>query len=262
MVSFTKLLIGVATVASVHVSATTYCQCENRKFSRIFPGIEKVCSGLDNNWCSTNCNAFRKNCNYCQFTPRGTGPDAPYQKLKSWCFQQSGYSSSKQMSYRGSEVNCYSYRNKANCWHCRGCSYANNGDLKMLAARQSDPAQNTDLVAPSATVTVVVQSESFSADEQCTPIFQLAAVELANDFASKYSGCTVAGEDSDNVSVNCVPTVDTQDAVQGLVNDFKIMCSEIAGGNTFDSVSTDPGVAPRDMSVRSVDDVKLNFYEY
>ena len=100
-------LITVFAIAAVH--AARYCECENRDDSVIFPGIQQVCSQLSNSWCSTNCNIFGKNCDYCQYTPAGDFPDADYAALKNWCFKQSVYSTFKQRFYLGSEVNCYSY---------------------------------------------------------------------------------------------------------------------------------------------------------
>ena len=116
-----------AALLSCTVSATRYCQCENPQHDRIFPGINEVCAELDDNWCSTNCNIFRRNCDYCQWKPRGAGTDEGYQRLKQWCYQQSGVDGDGN-SYYGTDVFCYSYKNMNKDWSLTGCSYENNGD--------------------------------------------------------------------------------------------------------------------------------------
>jgi hypothetical protein len=43
---------------SISVVASQYCQCENVLRRTIFPGINRICRDLSNDWCSTNCDKF------------------------------------------------------------------------------------------------------------------------------------------------------------------------------------------------------------
>ncbi|KAH8594302.1 hypothetical protein B0O99DRAFT_595631 [Bisporella sp. PMI_857] len=123
-------------------SATRFCQCENEQKGRIFSGINQVCNTLNSNWCSTKCNVFGADCNYCQFTPAGTGDDESYDKLKSWCYQQ--YGSENGQQYNGNIVNCYSYKNASpKGFLGTGCAYQNNGDFAPAPSvpEPKDPAR-------------------------------------------------------------------------------------------------------------------------
>jgi hypothetical protein len=255
MVSLSKVLVALAAIAGVQVSATRYCQCENQSQSRIFPGIQEICNQLGSDWCATNCNNLPaifggpKNCDYCEFIPAGAGPDGPYQRLKSWCFSQTGYSNG--VSYRGTEVICYSDRNKASCSTCGGCPYYNNGDFK-LRERQDDP----DAIAPSASVTLLqtVQDTGVAITEECTPIFPDAAQLIANDFVAEHPDCTSSGAGTNDVLITCSLESDPAGNTQAIVEDFKNACDSVGGGQTFDSADV-----PSEGLGRRADDVKLIF---
>ncbi|KAL8741520.1 MAG: hypothetical protein Q9190_005880 [Brigantiaea leucoxantha] len=133
----------ILALSSSLVSATRFCQCENPSYDRIFPGINNVCDGMGEDWCSTNCNSVGYNCDYCQFKPAGYGSDADFAKLKAWCGQQEGYDSGKQISYKGTDVFCYSYKNRREKpWHQGGCTHENNGDWPLPPDKVRDAAVN------------------------------------------------------------------------------------------------------------------------
>ncbi|KAL8677904.1 MAG: hypothetical protein Q9186_005715 [Xanthomendoza sp. 1 TL-2023] len=112
------------------VAATQFCQCEhvNRPAWK-FPGIQAICHPLSQDWCSTNCNALGRNCDYCQFKPAGQGPEDDYRRLTSWCSQQQAYDREDDVYVHGTDVICYSYKNRLPMkFGYTGCEHENNGD--------------------------------------------------------------------------------------------------------------------------------------
>ncbi|KAI4193927.1 MAG: hypothetical protein LQ346_003788 [Caloplaca aetnensis] len=114
----------------LQVSATQFCQCEHpAKPEWKFGGIQHICRDLPDEWCSTNCDFFHGNCDYCQYTPAGQGPDADYQQLVSWCRKQSEWDSGAKRYIHGTDVICYSYRNRIPPKiGYTGCRHEDNGD--------------------------------------------------------------------------------------------------------------------------------------
>ncbi|KAG8525635.1 uncharacterized protein KY384_009279 [Bacidia gigantensis] len=131
MLFFKASSLTILAVFSSLTSATRFCQCENPSYDRKFPGIQEVCSGMGPDWCATNCNFWVHNCDYCQFKPAGSGSDADFAKLKSWCGNQQGYDSGNQDYYKGTDVFCYSYRNRVEQGGYTGCRHENNGDWPL-----------------------------------------------------------------------------------------------------------------------------------
>ncbi|KAL8923701.1 MAG: hypothetical protein Q9208_004453 [Pyrenodesmia sp. 3 TL-2023] len=126
------LLFGLVVLPHyiLQASATEFCQCEHpAKPKWKFGGIQHICRELPNEWCSTNCDYFGGNCDYCQFKPAGHGPDADYRRLVSWCGAQSEYDTAVGEWIRGTDVICYSYRNRIPPkFGYTGCRHEDNGD--------------------------------------------------------------------------------------------------------------------------------------
>jgi hypothetical protein len=92
---FLRPIILLATVATVRVSATVFCQCEDDRSFKIFPGINNICKKLNGDWCSANCDIFKGNCDYCQYPPAGYAPIEDIDKLRGWYRGLSFYKSGK-----------------------------------------------------------------------------------------------------------------------------------------------------------------------
>ncbi|KAK4118979.1 hypothetical protein N657DRAFT_675181 [Parathielavia appendiculata] len=229
-----QLVLGLfvfAMTALYSVTATEYCQCENNDYAdygRIFPGINQVCSTLSNDWCSTNCNIFGKNCDYCQYTPKGHGPDEDFHRLQSWCSQQQG--THNDHTYYGT-LYCYSFENKVDCSSCGGCAYANNG-YKLRRNEQecpvgTDPDQCTAKTAPDSFVTLVeynADGEVIS-ESQCRPIFGDAASTIADSL----SNCTTSGSGSTNITVSCTSSQGESDGNSETMQAFHTLCDDFGG---------------------------------
>ncbi|KAL8802981.1 MAG: hypothetical protein Q9182_003469 [Xanthomendoza sp. 2 TL-2023] len=128
---FSVLLSGFValTFTALPVAATQFCQCEHPATPEWkFPGINQICHDLSNDWCSTNCNFVGRNCDYCQFTPAGHGPEDDYRRLVSWCHQQQAWDSRAERYIHGTDVFCYSYKNRVPKGSYSGCSHEDNGD--------------------------------------------------------------------------------------------------------------------------------------
>ncbi|KAM7185293.1 hypothetical protein V8F33_012471 [Rhypophila sp. PSN 637] len=244
------------------VAATLYCQCENPSYDRIFPGINEICSQLSDDWCSTNCSfASRSNCDYCQYTPKGFGPDADYARLKNWCGKQQG--SSGGVPYHGRDVFCYSYDNKARCATCGGCSYENNGYRKLRARDVvdecpvgADPDECTDRAAPDAWVTFEAKNILGHIDESddCGPIYPAAAQHIAAAFTG-VSGCKVTTNQgsANDLLVTCTSLLGDPGHNSNNLHTFQSGCAS-AGGLEFDDNN---GLIERSVGNGDGDLVKL-----
>jgi hypothetical protein len=217
-------LIAVFAVAAVH--AARYCQCENRNAGRIFSGIQAVCSQLSNSWCSTNCNIWNENCDYCQYTPAGGFPDAVYAVLKTWCLKQFVYDRYRNQIYSGTEVSCYSFENKASCATCGGCKYSSTSFYKRLAIRQDDGEGSDPNPAPDAAT--ILQQTLLGVKLGgfvCTPLFTLGSQIMAQEFAASYPECSIVNLNSDPVEIDCGILGDFTTAGQN----FTALCNSFGG---------------------------------
>jgi hypothetical protein len=244
--STATLMCAAALVAPT--IATMYCQCENPSHDRIFPGINNICADLSWDWCSTNCNIFGKNCDYCEWIPAGASPDADYDRLKKWCGEQSGYDSNSQTYYKGTDVFCYSNSNKASCSSCGGCAYNDNSFFKRseesVSPLSGAPAPSvgrraaydgdSDLEAPDASVALDVQPSgeegSAALARECQLLFPGAAKEMA-ELLGEDDACKTGTSEADRYSVTCEPESDI--VANDITDAFTLICDGY-GGQEFD----------------------------
>jgi hypothetical protein len=107
---------------SVTVSASRFYQCTVRG-THTWSGINQECSQLGSNWCSTDCNWFKKNCDTCEYTARGDPPNADVAKLQNWCNKQPKFEYDRDHQYNG-KLEYYTRKVYGNpCSWCGGCAY-------------------------------------------------------------------------------------------------------------------------------------------
>ena len=206
------------------VSATWFAMCQDR--GRVnFSGINQVCSQLDSNWCSTNCNIFGYNCDVCEWIPGGPPPNKDINVLRSWCFSQEWYDSINKKDIHGT-IELYSHSGffpSGSCPTCGGCPYYNNGGSKIK--RDDEPAS-----PPGSTVTVTINSPDIEGEggsfkliaERCDFLYPWAAehIGVKITYSDDHPGCKLVSA-TDPVQVEC--------EVDGPLSQFRSMCYEYGG---------------------------------
>ncbi|KAG8528275.1 uncharacterized protein KY384_007192 [Bacidia gigantensis] len=240
MHSATALVITAIAIATVHVSATRYCQCENEQYGRIFSGINEVCSTLSNDWCSTNCNVAAKNCNYCQFKPAGYGNDADYESLKSWCYKQEGYDLQTDKYFKGSIVYCYSAKNAIpQSWYDPSCGHQSNGDWDKTPQQPAPPAETNVTQVPPSNYLIVnywLKKVNRLGSHECKDIYKSAINKVASAFLSLHPDCgnDTQRPDTDNIRYLACPVytyLDLDPRIIQLNADLDKVCLNVAGGD-------------------------------
>ena len=215
----TKLVTSLAAAVLMvgQATATRFCQCENPKFNRIFPGINNICNQLpQSDWCSTNCDMVGGNCNYCQFKPRGGGK-VDISQLKAWCGKQYAFDLNGK-TYHGDTVYCYSYAQRAkNPWYSDGCTHENNGD--------DDPAPSHP--PPEGVVDVRIDAKGSWIVWQCYSLYKGTTQTIGQNMLA-VDTCKTIFNEPEHVRIGCQPA-SAKDSIQ-LVDSFRANCSEIGGG--------------------------------
>ncbi|KAL8966077.1 MAG: hypothetical protein Q9197_006193 [Variospora fuerteventurae] len=176
------------------VLATKFCQCEHPdKYEFRYPGIQHVCNDLSNDWCSTNCNSFGANCDYCQFKPAGQGPNADLAKLLSWCREQRRWDSKDETDVHGTDIMCYSYKNRVpKKFGYTGCDHEDNGDF----ARDAQVMLSREMRPPGR-----FQGNPFVIG--CKNLMANEWLSLADDFISKYPTCEAINNGTVHRTIHC-----------------------------------------------------------
>ena len=255
MPSIISSMLTALVMATVHVTATRFCQCENEQYGRIFLGINEVCSGLSDDWCSTNCNVFNHNCNYCQFIPAGYGNDADYDALKQWCYKQQGYDTQASAHYSGTTVYCYAAKNAVakGFWE-GGCPHEDNGDWANSPEPPSNPAPpaetNLTQVPPKAYVIVNYWRNKVhrQGGHECTNIYQSAMDKVADQFLLLHPECSddKQRQSTANIRQLACPISNSIDPRIALMDaDLDKVCVNTAGGDEAgDGVGAPPQSTP------------------
>ncbi len=198
---------------ALQASATQYCKCQNSQYGHTFGGIQHICKDLSNDWCSTNCDFFWGNCGYCQFKPAGEGPNVDYQSLKSWCFQQQDWDSASQRYFRGTEVNCYSYKNaQPKEFGNKGCEHEDNGDY----ARDRN-----------AFLKIKLQGGWYQR-RGCSNLMWTDWSELVKGFMRRNDDCQAINNNTIHYTIDCPYTAKDSDNEKRRV-DFKSYCESLKG---------------------------------
>ena len=241
MGSFSHLIVLVLVTAVVHVSATRFCSCENPTYDRRFSGINAVCGDLGPDWCKTNCGAFGVDCDYCQFKPAGTGSDEAYDRLKTWCYSQTGYDFKSQKSYKGTSVECYGAKGAIpqSWFDFFGCRHEDNGDDDPSQPAPANPDQATKRKAPmgATVVNFFLVGNIKRTGRHCNHIYPSAANKIKDQFLENHKDCSVDSNRFPPPGVNYLRCpYFTEGRLAAYEKDLDNLCDTIGGGEKSDDI--------------------------